>query len=100
MRKTEFTIPSNCGLCHYAKQIGELYICTSPVGKEKEMLDISAFKVSLDSLDSRPEWCPMKEIKDKIDNLSEKDRALLDKVLEGICAMRELMHDETERRPD
>ena len=55
----KFEIPENCGSCLSIGQFGNKYICGMPVSKEKEMLDISAFEVDLNSI---PDWCPKNEV--------------------------------------
>ena len=86
----KFEVPVSCGLCASRKQINKsLFICGMPMPKEKEILDITAFEVSLDS---RPKWCPIKEVSDKAENLPEKDKILFDKMCEGFYAMFELIN--------
>lgn len=45
----KFKVPDNCGLCSSIKQFGNKLICGMPVSKEKEMLDVSAFEVDINS---------------------------------------------------
>lgn len=88
----KFGVPVNCGLCASRKQINnDLFICGMPMPKEKEILDITAFEVFLDS---RPKWCPIKEASDKAENLPEKDKILFDKMCEGFYAMFELINNQ------
>ena len=88
----KFEVPVNCGLCSSRKQINnDLFICGMPMPKEKEILDITSFEVSLDS---RPKWCPIKEVSDKAENLPEKDKILFDKMCEGFYAMFELINNQ------
>ena len=87
----KFEVPNNCGLCLSRIQVGRRNMCNIPVSKDKEMLDISSFEVSLDS---RPEWCPIKEVSDKVKNLSEKDKILFDKMCEGFYAIFELINNQ------
>lgn len=84
----KFEVPDNCGMCHSVMQFGNQFICGMPVSKEKQILDITSFEVSLDS---RPDWCPMKKVKYIIDNSSEENKILFDKVCEGFSALFELM---------
>lgn len=87
----KFEVPDNCGLCLNRTQVGCRNICNMPVSKDKEMLDISSFEVRLDS---RPKWCPMKAVKDKVENLSGNDKILFDKMCEGFYAMFELINNQ------
>jgi hypothetical protein len=86
----KFEVPVNCGLCASRKQINnDLFICGMPMPKEKEILDISAFKISLNT---RPDWCPISNAVDNINSLSGEKRALFDKMCEGFSAMFELIN--------
>lgn len=87
----KFEAPENCELCANKRKIGNKFICNVPVSKENEMIDITAFEVSLDS---RPKWCPIKEVSDKAENLPEKDKILFDKMCEGFYAMFELINNQ------
>jgi len=84
----KFEVPKNCGSCDSKKLYNAKFVCGMPTKKENEMLDISAFTVPLDS---RPDWCPKKELINVIQNLSEEDKVLFDKMCEGILAMIELI---------
>lgn len=84
----KFEVPVNCGMCHSVTQFGNQFICGMPVSKEKQILDITSFEVSLNS---RPDWCTMKKVADAVDSLSEEDKELFDKVCEGFSALFELM---------
>lgn len=84
-------IPENCGLCASKHQFGEIFICNAPVSKEKEILDITAFEVDLSS---RPEWCPVKKLIDEVENWSEKNKILFNKMCEGFSAMFELINNQ------
>lgn len=87
----KFEDPDKCGMCHSvisAMQFGNRFICGMPVSKEKQMIDITAFEVSLDS---RPNWCPKKKVADAIDSLSEEGKERFDKACEGFSALFELM---------
>lgn len=83
-------VPENCGLCLSNKQFGDKFICGMPTSKEKEILDISSFEVNLDS---RPNWCPINKIIDNINNLSEENKILFDKIYDGFLAMFELINN-------
>lgn len=86
----KFEVPDNCGMCNSKMQFGNQFICGMPVSKEKQILDIASFEVSLDS---RPDWCPMKKVMDIIDNSSKEDKILFDKVCKGFSALFELMNN-------
>ena len=85
----KFEVPENCGSCLSIGQFGNKYICGMPVSKEKEMLDISAFEVDINS---RPDWCPKNKVLNIINNLSEENKVLVDRMYDGFSAMVELMN--------
>ena len=87
----KFEVPDNCGSCLSKYQFGNMFICGMPTSKEKEMLDISAFEVDLNS---RPDWCPKNEVINVINNLSEEDKVLVDRICEGFSAMFELINNQ------
>lgn len=89
----KFKIPDNCRSCLSIKQFGDKYICGMPVSKEKEMLDISAFEVDINS---RPDWCPKSEVVNTINNLSEENKVLIDRMCDGFSAMFELINNQKE----
>ena len=88
-----FEVPDNCGLCLSIKQFDDKYVCGMPVSKEKEMLDISTFEVDINS---RPDWCPKNELINIINNLSEENKILVDRMCDGFSAMFELMNNQNE----
>ena len=89
--KLKIRVPENCGLCTKKIQYYDGgYICNAPVSKEKEILDISSFKVSLET---RPDWCPLNNIVNIIDNMPEEKKVLVDKMIDGFSAMFELITD-------
>jgi len=94
-------IPDNCGLCANKKQIdSNRFICNMPTYDEKDILDISAFEVSLDS---RADWCPINEIVNKVKKLPKEDKILFDRMCDGFSAMFELINNwrnNTERREE
>lgn len=82
-------VPDNCGECKSKNKIDiNKWVCNMPVDGKKEILNISAFEVFLDS---RPDWCPINEIVNKIKDLPEEDKILFDKVCDGFAAMFELI---------
>ena len=85
-------VPEKCGLCASFKQINTNdFICGLPVNKAKEILDTTAFKISLDS---RPNWCPIQEAVNNINNLSKEDKILFDRMCDGFSAMFELINNQ------
>ncbi len=87
----KFEIPNNCGSCSNMKQFGNKLICgMPPISQEKEMLDISAFEVDLNL---RPDWCPMNKTVTIVNNLSEENKVLFDKMCDGLSAMFELINN-------
>ena len=91
--RMKFEVPDNCGSCLSIGQFGNKYICGMPVSKEKEMLDVSAFEVDVNS---RPHWCPKNEVINIINNLSEEDKVLVDRMCDGFSAMFELINNQKE----
>ena len=89
--RMKFEVPENCGSCLSIEQFGNKYICGMPVSKEKEMLDVSAFEVDINS---RPHWCPKNEVINIINNLSEEDKVLVDRMCDGFSAMFELINNQ------
>lgn len=87
----KFEVPDNCGSCLSIGQFGNKYFCGMPVSKEKEMLDISSFKVDINS---RPDWCPKNKVINIINNLSEENKDLVDRMCDGFSAMFELMNNQ------
>ena len=85
-----FPIPNSCGECIYRHEFHSGYYCNNPTDEKRQMLDISAFKICLDT---KPDWCPMEIIRQKINELSAEDRKLLDKVCAGFNAMFELIEN-------
>lgn len=86
-----FEVPENCGSCLSSRQFGNKFICGMPVPKEKEILDISVFEVDLNY---RPDWCPKNDVINVINNLSEKNKVLVDRMCDGFLAMLELINNQ------
>ena len=89
--RMKFEVPDNCGLCLSKKQINGQFICGMPVPREKGIFDYSAFEVNLES---RPDWCPKNEVVNIINNLSEENKVLLDRMCDGFSAMFELINNQ------
>lgn len=68
----------------------QIYLWNASI-KEKEMLDISAFEVNINS---RPDWCPKNKVINIINNLSEENKVLVDRMCDGFSAMFELMNNQ------
>lgn len=68
--------PEKCGDCPYIRMYGNMHVCGFPVHTQEEsMLDITSYKVSIDSC---PSWCKMNEVNDFYENLpEEKQKALM-----------------------
>lgn len=82
-------VPENCGSCVMKNQLGNgSFICNAPVSKEKEIMNVSCFKISLET---RPNWCPMIKIVTDIDNMPEEKKVLVNKMIEGFSAMFDLI---------
>ena len=89
----EFKVTINCGSCLSIEQFGNKLICGMPVPKDKEMLNITAFEVDLNS---RPDWCPKNKVVNAINNLSEENKVLFDRMCDGFSAMFELINNQRE----
>lgn len=89
----KFEVPNNCRSCLSVEQFGDKFVCGMPVSKDKEMLDISCFEVELDL---RPDWCPKNEVINAINNLSEENKVLFNKICDGFSAMFELINNQKE----
>lgn len=91
--RMKFEVPDNCGSCLSKKQINGQLICGMPVSREKEILDYSAFEVNLES---RPDWCPKNKVINIINNLSEENKVLVNRMCDGFSAMFELINNQKE----
>ena len=85
-----YQVPKNCGECIYLKTgFFDYSICNYPTDKDREILDISAFKVSSNT---KPDWCPIEKTKLTIKQLSPEDKERLNKVMNGFQALFELIN--------
>ena len=80
--------PICCRDCGMRIWINEMYICNAPIDNRLDILDIGCFKVDLES---RPDWCPMAKVVEAAEKMSDENKILLNKAIDGLQALFELI---------
>lgn len=79
--KDLFYIPEKCGNCFSIMMFNDTYVCTFPKSQEESMVDITAYKVSIDS---RPIWCPICKANDSYKSLPEEKQKAIKAIADSL----------------